>query len=182
MQKSFLVFMLLAFSLFPSTVFTGGYLTFTELPPNKCVTIDPQRAAKLPSSWNKFHDFTKMCRLKQPAGSNAVLSVVSVWTEDYRNAHGTEVWPNFPHSVIVDEQMNIVGDLPVIFPIEAPVEPTIYLGKWKYGIPTEIRVDVYDPTVVGDHYYAPLIWNEKKKRYYMKDKEYKQGTRPKHDR
>jgi hypothetical protein len=42
-----------------------------------------------------------------------------------------------------------------------------------------IRIDVYNPTVSGDYYYAPLIWNEKDGQYHMKTKESKSGKRPK---
>ena len=82
-------------------------------------------------------------------------------------------------SEVVDENLNVVGTLPENFPMDSRTESVIHFGKWESGVPTEIRVDIYDPTVSGDHYYSPLIWNEKDKRYHMSDKEPKSGHRPK---
>ncbi|WP_136515120.1 hypothetical protein [Geomonas edaphica] len=181
MQKAFTVFIALASCLSWPTqfAFAEGYIGFTELKPRDCVVIDPQRAIKLPASWHKYLTFTKICPLKKEQSSKAVVSIISVWAEDYLNTKQAKVWEDFSYTIIVDDRMNVVGTLPEIFPTDAPAEPAVYFGKWKSEVPTEIRVDVYDPTVAGEHYYEPLIWNEKQKRYYMTDKEPKSGPRPK---
>ncbi|WP_129124919.1 hypothetical protein [Geomonas oryzae] len=179
MQKVFTFFIALALSWPAQVSFAVGYVGFTELNPGNCTPIDPQLAKKLPPSWHKYLAFTKICSLKKEKSSKAVVSIISIWTEDYLRTKRTKVWEDFPYSIIVDDRMNVLGTLPEIFPVEAPAEPAVYFGKWKSEVPTEIRVDVYDPTVVGDHYYSPLIWNEKQKRYYMMDKEPKSGSRPK---
>lgn len=165
---------------FTSASFAGGYPGYTELLPTACVAIDQQRAGKLPQSWQKYVHFTKICPLQKSPASKSAVFIVSIWAEDYLQAKKSNIWEEFPFSIIVDDNMNVIGNLPVIFPVESPTEPAIYFGKWRSSVPTEIRVDVYDPTVVGDHYYPPLVWNEKQKRYSMKNNRYRQGTRPKH--
>ncbi|QXE90194.1 hypothetical protein [Geomonas subterranea] len=156
----------------------AGYPDFVELNSTVCVPIDQQHAEKLPSPWRKYLAFTKICPLSKTPTSKARVFIVSVWTEDYLNTKQSNMWEEFPSSIIVDGDMNILGALPVIFPIDPPTEPAIYFGRWKATIPTEIRVDVYDPTVSGDRYYPPLIWNNKQKRFRMLDKEPKSGHRP----
>lgn len=157
----------------------GGYLGFTELKAKDCVAFDQRQLQNLPPSWHRYGKFVKKCPLKKSAGSKPVVSIISIWTEEYLDTKEVRLWEDFPLSMIVDENLNEVATLPLIFPMDSPSEPAVYFGKWKSALPTEIRVDVRDPTVSGDYYYAPFIWNDKDKRYYMTDKEPKSGTRPK---
>jgi hypothetical protein len=64
--------------------------------------------------------------------------------------------------------------------MDQPRELDVYFGKWQSGMLTEIRVDVYNPAVTGDYYYAPLIWNKNSGVYEMKsgEKEKTYGHRP----
>lgn len=165
-------------TLSPSS-FAGGYPGFTVLKVQDCVVFDQRQVQNLPSSWHKYRNFIKMCPLKKSLRSKVKVSIISIWTDDYLNTKEAKVWEEFPLSMIVDENLNEVGTLPENFPMDSRTEPVVYFGKWKSALPTEIRVDVYDPTVSGDYYYSPLIWNDKNKRYYMTDREPKSGTRPK---
>lgn len=177
MNNKFLLLLVFHLSWLPSRSY-AGYPGFVELNPAVCAPIDQQHAEKLPSPWRKYLAFTKICPIRKTPTSKARLFIASVWTEDYLNAKRSNMWEDFPSSIIVDDHMNILATLPVIFPIEAPTEPSIYFGRWKASLPTEVRVDVYDPTVAGDRYYPPLIWNDKEKRFRMLDKEPKSGHRP----
>lgn len=161
-----------------SIAFAEGYTGFKQVKAKDCVDLDQRLLQKLPAPWHKYKNFIKICPLKKNMRSKEVVSIVSLWTEDYLNMKEHKTWEEFPQSIIIDENLNEVGTLPVIFPVESPIEPAVYFGKWKSAIPTEVRVDVHDPTVSGDYYYSPLIWNDKDKRYYMTDKEPKSGRRP----
>lgn len=176
-KKVFLILLVFHLAWTTSRSF-AGYPGFVELNSTVCVPIDQQHAEKLPSTWHKYLTFTKICPLSKTPTSKALFYIVSVWTDDYLTTKRSNMWEEFPSSIIVDDHMNILGTLPVIFPIEAPLEPTIHFGRWKDSMPIEIRIDVYDPTVSGDRYYAPLIWSNKVKKFRMLDKEPKPGHRP----
>jgi hypothetical protein len=69
--------------------------------------------------------------------------------------------------------------LPRIYPMDHVVESFVYYGKWKSGFPHEIRVDVFNPTITGNYYFMPLIWNAEVGNYKMKSDEPIYGKRPK---
>lgn len=179
-MKTVLLLTFVLFALTPREVtFAEVYPGFKQVKPQDCVSLDITRIQSLPPSWHKYEKFIKICPVKRAERSNAVVSIVSVWTEDYLNTKAVKTWEEFPYSIIIDDESREVGTLPVIFPIDAPVEPDIYFGRWKGDLPTEVRVDVRDPTVSGDYYYPPLKWNSKDKMYHLTDKEPKSGSRPK---
>jgi len=165
--------------LISSNSLAAGYEGFRELKEKDCVLLGEKDVQRLPTVWLKYKDFIKICQLKKSLASKAKVSIISIWTDDYLNAQATKMWEDFPLTVIVDDHFNKLGTLPEHFPTDFRTEPIIYYGKWKSGIPTEIRIDVYNPTVSGDYYYSPFIWNDKDKKYYTKDKESKSGKRPK---
>ncbi|HEX9023778.1 MAG TPA: hypothetical protein VF799_08070, partial [Geobacteraceae bacterium] len=83
------------------------------------------------------------------------MSIISIWAYDYLGAW-TKVtkWEAFPHTIIVDGQFNLLGTFPGLYPMDLRTELDVYYGKWQSGMPAEIRIDVRDPTVTGDYYYA----------------------------
>lgn len=160
--------------------FAGGYPGFKELKQSKCVPLDPALVKKLPGDWKKYDSYIKICPLAKSNESPAKVSVISIWANDYLDSKGKTVWENFPLPLLVDEYLKEIGNLPEIYPMDSRTEPLIYYGKWKSGLPSEIRVDVHNPTVSGDYYYLPQTWNVKAKRYSFIDKEPRFGPRPKH--
>lgn len=160
--------------------FAGGYPGFKELNPKSCVPLNSALVGKLPSDWKKYEVYITICPLAKDSQSPAKVSVVSIWANEYLDSIGKTVWENFPLPLLVDETLKETGKLPEIFPMDSRTEPIIYYGKWKSGLPTEIRVDIHNPTVSGDYYYLPLTWNAKARRYDFIDKEPRFGPRPKH--
>lgn len=179
-KRSLFMTLFLCLSLLVPLSFAGSYPGFKELKSKNCTALDSQSIQKLPSSWEKYEQFIKICSLLKSSHSSAKVAIVSIWTDDYMNSQSKRMWEDFPLTILVDENLNEIGTLPEIFPMDSRTEPIIYYGRWKSGIPTEIKVDVYNPTVSGDYYYAPLTWDEKRRRYHMIDKEPKFGPRPKH--
>jgi hypothetical protein len=170
--------MLLVLALF-SNSFAAGYPGFRELNDEECVVLDEKDIQKLPPAWHKYKGFVKICGLKKNKTAKANISIISIWANDYLDSQKKTSWEDFPRTVIVDDHFNQLGTLPELYPMDSPSEPIIYYGRWKKGIPTAIRIDVYNPAVSGDYYYAPLIWNEKTKKYYMKETESVSGKRKK---
>lgn len=171
---------LFVFGLF-AQVNAAGYPGFIEIKDKECIILDDTDIQKLPSVWHKYNGFIKKCEFKRGKNSKAIVSLVSIWAIDYLDAQKKSMWEDFSCTLIVDNKFNTVAVFPEheLYPINQPCSLYVYYGKWKGGIPTEIRIDVDNPAVSGDYYYAPLIWNDKDKKYYMKDMEEKSGKRPK---
>lgn len=162
-----------------SDLFASAYQGFRELKESECVVLNESAIQQLPSAWHKYMGFIKACGMKKDANSKAKVFIVSIWAYDYLNAWTkSSMWENFPLPIIVDEHFTSLGTLPELFPMDSRTESTIYYGKWKSDIPTEIRIDVRNPTVTGDYHYAPLIWHSKDRQYGMEDKEPRLGHRP----
>jgi hypothetical protein len=173
-----LITLLSVFFLFTNS-FAAGYPGFREVMDNECVVLGEKDIQKLPPEWHKYKGFIKSCALKKNSASKANISIISIWSHDYLDAQNKDTWEEFPLPIIVDNHFNQCGTFPELYPESYVNSLYVYYGKWKAGIPTEIRIDVADPTVFGDYYYAPLIWNAKGGQYDMKTKGKKHGKRPK---
>lgn len=158
---------------------SGSYTGFKELKVEDCVALRQEQLQRLPPAWSKYQGFIKLCPFRKSLISPPKVSVISVWAHDYLNVQKVKVWEEFPLPILVDDNMRQLGTLPELFPMDSRTEPIVYFGKWKSGMPTEILVDIHDPTVSGDYYYSPLIWNPKEDKYRMIDQEPKSGPRPK---
>lgn len=175
----FKAYLLFLFFLTPLS-FADGYPVFKELNPKSCVPLNSALVGKLPSDWKKYEVYIKICPLAKNSQSPSKVSVVSIWANDYLDSKRKTIWEDFPRPLLVDEYLKAIGSLPELFPMDSRMEPIIYYGKWKSGVPTEIKVDVHNPSVYGDYYYLPLTWNAKTRRYDFIDKEPRFGPRPKH--
>ena len=169
---------LFVFVLFTKS-FAAGYPGFKEVIDNECVALGEKNIQKLPPEWHKYKGFIKICALKYNKASKANITIISIWSHDYLDAQKKDMWEDFPLPIIVDSHFNQCGTFPELYPESYVNSLYVYYGKWKAGIPTEIRIDVADPTVSGDYYYAPHIWNAKEGKYQMKTRETKHGIRPK---
>lgn len=157
-----------------------GYKGFLKLNPDECAPLEKKVVLQLPAEWHKYAAFVKICDLTQKKGQPAKVSIISVWAEDFYVAQPAgATWREFPRPLIVDDRFRKIGQLPELYPMDQPREPDVYYGKWQSDIPTEIRVDVYNPAVSRDYYYAPLIWNKDKEGYQMKTEERTYGKQRK---
>jgi len=170
-------------SVLVSNSYGKGYKGFKLLNPDECSQLDKKVVSQLPVEWHKYADFVKICKLKEKGNTDAKVSIISIWINDYYDTTvptgAPHIWENFPLTLIVDSNLHIIGKLPEIYPMNDITSPDVYYGKWKSGIPTEIRIDVNNPAVEGDYYYSPLIWDIKSLNYKMKSKEVTYGRRPK---
>ena len=163
---------------FVSNVHSKGYRNFLLLNPDDCAPLGKNVVMQLPAEWHKYAKFVKICELKEKKARVAKVSIVSIWADDYYDARPPgAMWENFPLPLIVDHDYRQLGQLPELYPTHQESELNLYYGKWQSGMPTEIRIDVRNPAVGGDYYYAPLIWNKTTGRYEMKSKEITHGVR-----
>jgi hypothetical protein len=170
------VFLLLAGG--PTFGFGGTSPGFEKLNPSNCFKLDDKSRTKLPESWRKYAASTKACPLKPKSANEAKASIVTVWVDDYYTGRSPDAaWENFPKPLIVDQDLNKIGELPELYPVDEPREIDVFIGKWQLGRPREIRVDVYNPAVSGDYFYPPIRYSEKTGKYEMKKGEVTYGRR-----
>ena len=164
--------------LFISVARSESYKGFLKLNPDECVPLDKKVVDQLPADWHKYGDFVKICGLPQKKGQPAKVSIISVWAHDYyATLPAGTLWENLPRPLIVDSSYREIGLLREVYPADPPRDLYVHYGRWEAGLPTEIRVDVHNPAVDGDYFYAPLKWNKKSGRYEMKSKEVTYGIR-----
>lgn len=157
-----------------------AYQGFGLLKESDCKSIAHSNVPKLPVEWQKYSDFVKVCELKERKEEVATVFVVSIWVSEYYRTcfpGRNPVWEEFPLPLILDAKFRKIGELPEIYPSNDITSPDVYYGRWKRGIPTEIRIDVNNPAVDGDYYYPPLHWEPQKGLYMMSGKEVKYGKR-----
>lgn len=161
-----------------------GYNGYLKLAPDTCVPLEEDVIiSKLPAYWHKYSSFIKICKLKQRAATTAPVSIISIWVLEYYDTRfpppATHISESFPLPIVVNDKLRPIGQLPQQYPDDPPRELDIYYRETLVGIPSDVLIDVYNPAVNGDYYYAPLKWNPKSERYEMKDMETKYGKRRK---
>jgi len=161
-----------------ATNVAASYRGFNEVQDDQCLVMQDHDLKTLPVDWLKYKGFVKICELKKNKDSKPKVSLISIWTHDYLDAEKKMSWEGFPLPILVDDQFRQCGTLPEHYPTSYVNSLYVSYGKWKVDIPSEIRIDVADPTVSGDYYYLPLLWDDKDKMYRMKSKERISGKRP----
>ena len=178
--RAILLFLLFWSYIVTTNVHANDYPGFLSLNSNKCSSLDKDAVLKLPTEWHKYGDFAKICGLKAKKTKTAKIFIVSIWVLDYYKDKSPEaLWEKFPLPIIVKKDFKQIGQLPRIYPMDHVVESFVYYGKWKSGFPHEIRVDVFNPTLTGNYYFRPLIWNNRVGSYEMKSEEPIYGKRTK---
>lgn len=165
---------------FVSSAHSEGYRNFLLLNPDDCVPLDKKVVMQLPAEWHKYAGFVKICGLKRKEDREASVSIISVWAHDYYDSlpEGA-LWKDFPLPLIIDKAFLRIGELPELYPTGDIITVNLYYGKWRGHIPTEIMVDVINPAVEGNYFYAPLVWNKQNRVYQMKKgKGITYGSRP----
>jgi len=179
--RGFILILFSALSFACTTSVHGDvYPGFLLLNSSKCSPLDKDSVLKLPNEWHKYGDFVKICGLRARKAKTAKIFIVSIWVLDYYKDKSPEaLWEKFPLPIIVNSDFKQIGQLPRIYPMDHVVESFVYYGKWKSGFPHEIRVDLFNPTITGNYYFMPLIWNTEVGNYKMKSDEPIYGKRPK---
>lgn len=154
---------------------------FIELNEEKCSTLRRDDMLKLPLVYQEYLGFVKICSLKKKDSDEKWrTSLISIWAHDYLLSKGdASRWKDFPAPILIDSKFKEVGKLPELYPMDWVTHLLVSYGKWHAGGPGEIRVDISNPAVTGDYYYAPLEWNMEKRKYEMKSQEPITGKRPK---
>lgn len=156
----------------------AAYTGFDEIEDEKCDVLQDKDLRALPVAWHKYKGFVKICGLKKNENSKPTISLISVWSHDYLDAQKKNSWEAFPLPILVDARFRQCGTLPELYPTSYVNSVYVSYGRWISGIPTEIRVDVADPTVSGDYHYAPLLWDYKDNKYKIQNSERISGKRP----
>lgn len=154
---------------------------FKLLNEEKCYPMKHEDVLKLPTLYHKYLGFVKICSFKRSDSDEKwKTSLISIWAHDYLRSKGdASKWEDFPAPLLIDTNFKETGKLPELYPMDWVTHLVVSYGKWLSGRPREIKVDVSNPAVSGDYYYAPLQWNMAKGRYEMKSQEPTTGKRPK---
>jgi hypothetical protein len=176
------LFVLFLFFAVVSNVYSADQRDFLLLNPDDCAPLDKKVVMQLPAEWHKYADFVKICGLKRKGDREASVSIISVWAHDYYDSlPAGSLWKDFPFPLIINKDFRRLGELPELYPTGDIATINLYCGKWQGYMPTEIRVDVINPAVEGNYFYAPLVWNKQNSTYRMKKtngKEITYGSRP----
>lgn len=159
----------------------AGPANFKVLDEEKCTQLTQDDTLKLPVAYHRYVEFLKLCKFqKNNGGEQSASGLISIWAHDFTRSKGERsAWEDFPPSVLVDGSFKVIGKLPELYPMDWATHLAVSYGKWHAGRPEEIRVDVTNPAVSGDYYYAPLRWNRAKERYEMTSQEPIPGKRHK---
>jgi hypothetical protein len=123
----------------------------------------------LSSEWKAYLAYTKVCPLRKTRTSKAAVVLVSVFIDDYYKANpGQKEWKQFPLPLLISADDKCLARLPEHFPFEQPVDLTLNFGHWHKDIPTQITVDVSNPSVGGDYQLPKLFWSAKEHRYFAR--------------
>ncbi|QPF75634.1 hypothetical protein G8A07_23760 [Roseateles sp. DAIF2] len=138
------------------------------LDPMACQVLTAEQLARLPAVWHRYAAVAKGCKLSAP-GRPTRLTLVSIFTEDYYRDRPVDApWEEFPKPLLLDQDFRCVGVLPEIYPIEQPRELTLRHGRWRDGLPQEIRIHVSNPAIGGDYKLPAMRWDPSLKLYQSK--------------
>jgi hypothetical protein len=119
------------------------------------------------SAWEPFSEYIRVCTVRNGT-SPAALPLISVWADLYYSSKpdGTETVV-MPRPLLFTPKGKQVGELPVNFPTDPPVELVLHFADWRNGFPYEINLCVASPTASGDQALSPL-------RYFTATQHYQQ--------
>lgn len=120
---------------------------------------------KLPPEWHPYLAAVRVCPMAR-GGAAARVSLVSVFVDEYyRDLPKDAPWQDFPRAMLIDPQGRCLSRLAHLYPVEPPSELVVRSGKWRHGLPTDIRFRVKNPAVSGDYELPTLTWNPLTKTY-----------------
>lgn len=120
-----------------------------KLDPARCISVTAQQRTWLGTEWQPFLTFVKACRVRRDDPAN--LFVISVWEDDYEAQLPKDApAPKYPKPLIVTKDGKVLGRLPLGFPRDPPRSSDLTFTKWSDGFPHRIRLEIDDPTVIGN--------------------------------
>ena len=135
------------------------------LDPDACTPLEPDDQARLPASWKPYLNFARRCELTAP-GARPQVALISIFTRAYYEGKPDNApWEKFPTPLLVDREFRSLGGLSQLFPWDQPAMLELKHGRWKEGVPQEIRVHVDNPAVSGPYDLPTLRWNAAQRRY-----------------
>ncbi|WP_067065025.1 hypothetical protein [Roseateles chitosanitabidus] len=135
------------------------------LDPDTCTPLGAEDRARLPASWQPYLAFSRRCELTAPGGQPQV-ALISIFTLAYYEGKPDNApWEKFPTPLLVDREFRCLGGLSQLFPWDQPAMLELKHGRWKEGVPQEIRVHVDNPAVSGPYDLPTLRWNAAQRRY-----------------
>ncbi len=148
----------------PDTVGGKGG-AWRTLDAESCTPLGAEDQARLPASWQPYLAFTRRCELTAPGGQPQV-ALISIFTLAYYEGKPDNApWEKFPTPLLVDREFRCLGGLSQLFPWDQPAMLELKHGRWKAGVPQEIRVHVDNPAVSGPYDLPTLRWNAAQRRY-----------------
>jgi hypothetical protein len=148
----------------PALASAGSPSSFTTLSPDRCAV--PAKAgygAPLAAGWDTYKAYVRACPLGKDASAKVWL--LTIFTEPYQADHPNQVWPDFPHPLLVTADGHCLARLPELFPSDPPRELTLRYGPPVHGVPGEIRVHVSNPALGGDYDLPVLKWEQARGAY-----------------
>lgn len=134
----------------------SGFITLSAA---QCKSVPP--GTPLPGEMEHYRAAVRVCDLARP-GQPARMRLISVFTDDhYKSLPADAPWENFPRPVLVDASGRCVGRLPHLFPVDPPQELVVSAGRWRHGLPQELRLKVLSPAVGGNYRLPTLRWDAK---------------------
>jgi hypothetical protein len=158
----------------PASVSTSAKSTKTAKKPGDwrkldagaCSPLSAEDKARLPAAWQPYLAFTRRCEMAAPAAS-AQVALISIFTLEYYEGKPDDApWEKFPTPLLVDREFRCLGGLSQLFPWDQPAMLEIRHGRWKGGVPQEIRIHVDNPAVSGPYDLPTLQWNASQRRYH----------------
>lgn len=117
------------------------------------------------ASWMPFSEHVRVCTVRN-GNAAAALLVVSVWAQSYyeKKPPGSET-VSLPKPLLFTPGGKRIGELPLNFPDDPPVELVLDFVNWRHGLPQEIKLCVASPAASGDQALAPLKYRAATERY-----------------
>lgn len=143
----------------------GKSSVWRTLNPDACTPLESQDRARLPGSWQPYLAFARRCELTAPGGQPQVALISISALAYYEGKPDNMPWEKFPTPLLVDREFRCLGGLSQLFPWDQPAMLKLKHGRWKEGVPQEIRVHVDNPAVSGPYDLPTLRWNAAQRRY-----------------
>ena len=130
-----------------------------------CKAPSPIQETWLDAAWANYLQYVRVCRIAAADGRDSVM-LISVWADLYYSDRTiSEPIAQLPKPLLVNPTGARLGELPVNFPSDPPVELNIYFSDWRNGLPNRIDLCVVSPTASGNQRLLPLKFTQKVQRY-----------------
>jgi hypothetical protein len=134
-----------------------------------CGRLSAAQREWLPSEWQPFLEYTRVCSI-QNSKREAVVLLVSAWAILYYKAQpGTTVSQvDMPHPLLFSPAGAVLGSLPYNFPDDPPAELRVTFAQWEDDFPQRIDLFLTDPRAAGSRSLPPLVWDQNQRKFATK--------------